>query len=180
MSSNQISRTKNRLGLVAATGVGMVVALGFSLASAEAGHLNTVLEAGLSGRGEVGTAGNNQMVGDANGRGEIYVFGIDNDPTTLCYVLTADKIEPTFPGGAAHIHRGGADENGPVVASLAFPVGGDAADCLTEGETGKFPGNPAGIVQEILSNPDDFYVNVHTTEYPNGAIRGQLEPLHDH
>ena len=42
-------------------------------------------------------------VGDKNGRGEAYVFGIDGDPTTLCYVLTVEKIAPAT---GAHIHEG--------------------------------------------------------------------------
>lgn len=153
---------------------------------ASAGHLNAVLVTELSGRVEVGAG--RQMVGDPNGRGEAYVFGIDGDPNTLCYVITAHKIDPTFVAGQtgmAHIHRGAPDANGPVVANLAFPVGGDAADCLTEGEAGKFPrigaaGEPAGIVADILANPGDYYVNVHTGEYPNGAIRGQLAALSGH
>jgi hypothetical protein len=33
--------------------------------------------------------------------------------------------------------------------------------------------------QEILANPEDFYVNVHNAEHPSGAVRGQLES-HDH
>lgn len=62
---------------------------------ASAGHTNTVLQTSLDGRSEVATdATNKRMVGDPNGRGEAYVFGIDGDPTTLCYVLTVDKIAP--------------------------------------------------------------------------------------
>jgi CHRD domain len=173
-----------RLGLIAATGAGMAGAFALSLSSASAGHTNTVLEAGLSGRSEVATdATNNAMVGDPNGRGEAYVFGIDGDPTTLCYILTADKIAQLEAGGGmAHIHKGAAGSNGPVVVNLAFPLGGDAADCLTEGETNKFAvdanGNPLVTVAEILGNPAGFYVNVHNSEYPGGAIRGQLEALH--
>lgn len=172
--SRTISRS-HRIGLFAATGVGLVVGSSFAISMASAGHLNTVLEADLTGRAEVGA--DSRMAGDPNGRGEAYVFGIDGDTATLCYVITVDKIDLTFvPGttGMAHIHEGAAGTNGPVVASLAFPVGGDAADCLTEGEAGKFAGNPVGIVSEILAHPDEYYVNVHTGEYPSGAIRGQL------
>ncbi len=105
----------------------------------------------------------------ANGRGEAYVFGIDGDPTTLCYVLTVDKIRTPV---AAHIHEGAAGTNGPVVANLAAPADGNAADCLTEGEEGTFVGDQT--VADILANPQDYYVNVHNEKFPSGAIRGQL------
>jgi hypothetical protein len=32
-----------------------------------------------------------------------------------------------------------------------------------------------GLANEIAGNPAGFYVNVHTGEFPNGAIRGQLK-----
>lgn len=155
-------------------------------ASAHAGHTNPVLETTLDGRQEVSSEGKSRRnVGDPNGRGEAYVFGIDGDATTLCYVLTVKKIQlvPVGSGMMAHIHEGPRGENGPVVAVLAGPEDGNAADCLTEGEgvdTGspKFPTAEAGIVQRILANPEDFYINVHNPEYPNGAIRGQLEEQH--
>ena len=139
---------------------------------ASAGHTNAVLEATLDGRSEVATgAGDRGLVGDPNGRGEAYVFGIDGDPTTLCYVLTVSKLSGAT---AAHIHEGAAGENGPVVVNLAAPADGNAADCLTEGEAGKFVGDQT--VAEILANPEDYYVNVHNPEFPGGAVRGQLAP----
>ena len=136
---------------------------------ADAGHTNAVLSARLDGRTEVGPTP--AIVGDPDGRGHVHVFGIDGDPTTLCYVLTVDKIGPAT---AAHIHRAGAGANGPVVVNLAAPGDGNAADCLTEGEAGKFVGDQT--VAEILEHPDHFYVNVHNADYPGGAIRGQLVP----
>lgn len=129
---------------------------------ASAGHENSVLTAQLSGRQEVAK-------GDPNGRGEAYVFGIDGDTTTLCYVLTVKGIGTAT---AAHIHEGAPGENGDVVVNLGAPADGDAADCLTEGEEGKFLDGQT--VAEILANPEDYYVNVHNAEYPGGAIRGQL------
>lgn len=149
-----------------------------------AGHTNTVLEADLDGREEVdASARGNKIVGDPNGRGEGYVFGIDNDEFTLCYLLEVDKIQlvPVGEGMMAHIHEAPRGENGPVVAVLAGPEDGNAADCLTEGEPGKFPTGEPGIVQRILDNPEDFYINVHNPEYPGGAVRGQLEnQIDDH
>jgi hypothetical protein len=146
-----------------------------------AGHANTVLTAQLDGRHEVSNdAQDNRIVGDKNGRGEAYVFGIDGDPSTLCYVLLVEKVQlvPVTEGMAAHIHFGERGQNGPVVAALAGPFDGNAADCLTEGEPGKFPLDPmadSGIVQDILNHPGDYYINVHNPEFPGGAIRGQLE-----
>ncbi|NNF52290.1 MAG: CHRD domain-containing protein [Gammaproteobacteria bacterium] len=158
--------------------------LGLSL-TAHAGHTNSVLEAELDGRQEVASdVRNRRIVGDPNGKGEAYVFGIDGDEFTLCYVLTVEKIElvpvgPVGEGMAAHIHEGAFGENGPIVAVLAGPEDGNAADCLTEGETGKFPTGEFGIVDRILDNPEDFYINVHNVEYPAGAIRGQLSDQGD-
>ncbi|HEY9763707.1 MAG TPA: CHRD domain-containing protein [Trichocoleus sp.] len=167
----KFSSTKCMLGL-------FVVLSGIALPQiARAGHTNRVLSTELTGRAEVASnARNNRMVGDPNGMGSAYVFGVDGDPTTLCYVLKVSDIQlvPVGEGIAAHIHEGAADENGPVVAALAGPEDGNAGDCLTEGEEGKFPTGEAGIVQRILTNPEKFYINVHNPEFPNGAIRGQL------
>lgn len=183
MSINRSRRT----ALIAGAGGGIAAITFATFSIAHAGHENAVLEAELSGANEIGEGGE-AGVGDPDGSGHAYVFGIDEDPTTLCYVITADGIDPTFePGevGMAHIHRGAEGENGPPVAALAFPLEGDSADCLTEGEEDKFPligeaGEPESIVADILANPASYYVNVHTGEYPDGAIRGQLVNVHDH
>lgn len=146
-----------------------------------AGHTNVLLHTTLDGSAEVDANGDlSAFVGDATGTGEAYVFGIDGDPTTLCYTLTVSGIQqvPVGEGIAAHIHVGGPDENGPVVAVLAGPEDGTAADCLIEGEEGKFPTGETGIVQQILNNPEDYYINVHNPQFPAGAIRGQLQAMH--
>ena len=148
-----------------------------------AGHLNTLLNADLDGRQEVNSSGNNAIVGDPDGRGEFYVFAIDSvggtdNSKVLCYNLQAKRIGELelAPGGgrAAHIHKGKAGENGPVVANLAWPQAGQAADCLDARlRPAQFPLGDA-VVADILANPQNYYVNVHNAEYPAGAIRGQL------
>jgi hypothetical protein len=173
-------RAAHRNLVIAGSVAGLAIGLGV-LAPAQAGHTNGVLEADLSGRAEVRTdAADQRIAGDPNGSGEGYVFAIDGDPSTFCYVLVVDRIEDGAPGPgspfAAHIHRGAAGQNGPVVANLAFPQGGQSADCLTQDEPGKFVNG--GTVAEILASPGEFYINVHTAEYPGGALRGQLQPQH--
>ncbi len=150
---------------------------------AMAGHLNKLLNADLNGRQEVGTSGNNALVGDPDGKGEFYVFAIDSVASTdnsrvLCYNLQVKRVGELelAPGGgrAAHIHKGKAGENGPVVANLAWPQDGQSADCLDARlRPAQFPLGDA-VVADILANPQDYYVNVHNAEYPAGAIRGQL------
>lgn len=172
---------KQQKGLNWALGL-MAIAVGIGIPQkALAGHTNTILNTMLDGSSEVAEDGDMSMlVGDANGMGEAYVFGVDGDETTLCYSLFVSGVQtvPVGEGMAAHIHEGVMGENGPVVAALAGPEDGNAADCLTEGEEGKFPTGEMGIVQRILNNPEDFYVNVHNPQYPAGAIRGQLQSMH--
>ena len=157
-----------------------VLLSGFALPqSAKAGHTNAVLTVELDGSAEVSDM-DDEMVGDPTGMGMGYVFGVDGDQSTLCYVFEVSHVQlvPVGSGMAAHIHEGAYGENGPVVAALAGPEDGNAADCLTEGEEGKFPTGEAGIVQRILNNPEDFYINVHNPQFPDGAIRGQLKGHH--
>lgn len=170
--------------------------------TALAGHTNPLAEADLDGRSEVSPDGSRRLVGDPDGRGEVYVFPIDNfkesdgqggftttsNADTLCYVLEVDKVSGTEnnPGApyAAHIHRGEPGSNGPVVVSLAFPTGGEAADCVTEtrvtgpNNTPVFArdaqGNLLATAAEIRDFPERFYVNVHNADHPGGAVRGQL------
>ena len=66
---------------------------------------------------------------------------------------------------AAHIHRGAAGTNGPPVITLDPPDDDDSDDCDTADDA---------LIDEMRANPAAFYVNVHTIDYPNGAIRGQI------
>ncbi len=177
-------RNFRKSSLIAAASL---LALAAWTSTASAGHLNIVLETTLDGRQEVGMGGaSSALVGDMSARANAYVFGVDGNPAMLCYLIVdvrkLDELtQAPGSGRAAHIHEGKRDANGPVVASLAWPQDGQASDCLTEGQAGKFPTNEAGIVQRILKNPKDFYINIHNAAHPNGAIRGQLmENAHQH
>ena len=174
-----MSKTQRLIPAARAALLGLAVIAPLAIA----GHLNTLLNADLDGRQQVNTSGNNAIVGDPDGRGEFYVFAIDSvggtdNSRVLCYNLQVKRIGELqlAPGSGrqAHIHKGKAGENGPVVANIAWPQGGQAADCLDARlRPGQFPVGDA-VVADILINPQDYYVNVHNAEYPAGAIRGQL------
>ena len=85
----------------------------------------------------------------------------------LCYGISVFGISAPI---AAHIHEAEAGTNGPVVVTLAPPV-------LTAGagtSSGCVSGIAAALLASIRNTPGNFYVNVHTGQFPAGAVRGQL------
>jgi hypothetical protein len=92
------------------------------------------------------------------------VVRIRKDAGMVCYRLHAANI--TLPATAAHIHRGGPTVNGPVVVGFTAPgANGESSGCTPAA---------GALIDEIIGNPANFYVNVHTTEHPAGAMRAQL------
>lgn len=83
--------------------------------------------------------------------------------TSISYNLLFSGVDsPT----AAHIHEGAAGASGGVVVDLApgftggFAAGSVAAD--------------PDVIDGILGDPSGYYVQIHSAEFPNGALRGQL------
>jgi 5'-nucleotidase len=103
--------------------------------------------------------------GDPDGTGSATIR-LNAGLRQVCWDLTAADI--TLPASAAHIHRGAVGVAGPVVVTLSPPgAGGSSSGCAT--------GVQRSLINEIIDFPERFYVNVHTSDYPAGAIRGQLE-----
>lgn len=81
----------------------------------------------------------------------------------LCFDLQVSGVSSPVVG--AHIHVGAADEAGPVVASLPGATDGEVSDCVDMGTPD----------YDRLADPDaNLYVNVHSQDHPDGAVRGQL------
>lgn len=111
----------------------------------------TVLTAHLTGAGQ--TSG-----GSATGKAD---FRAEVEDGAFCYTLIQTGLKPTM----AHIHSGAAGSDGKVVLPLEIttPEDGDRCAAVT-----------ADQLTAILTEPEKFYVNIHTAEFPKGAVRGQL------
>ena len=100
--------------------------------------------------------------GDPDGRGEITIT-LDRERSQVCFDMSVTDIAPAT---GVTIHEGPKEiGEGPVLLSLTPPVSGTSAGCLSVGPN---------VLEKILKNPADFYVSVENSEFPRGALRGQL------
>ena len=80
----------------------------------------------------------------------------------VCWQISVEDL--TTPVILAHIHHGAAGTNGPVVVDFMEPVNG-LTGCVHADRD---------LIKEIRQDPGHYYVNVHTTMFPAGEVRGQL------
>lgn len=108
--------------------------------------------------------------GSRKGKGEASV-ALKPSKEKLCFTLEVSKLDPIVAG---HIHKGDAETAGPVKVTLFEDEAG------LDG-SGAYEGCVKNVKKKLLKKigavPEKFYVNIHTEEYPDGAIRGQLEPI---
>jgi hypothetical protein len=82
----------------------------------------------------------------------------------LCYSLNVSGIGLST---GAHVHKGNFDASGPVYVALGTPnSSGTSSGCSPRARV---------VLNDIIKSPLSYYVNVHNAEFPNGAIRAQLQ-----
>jgi len=119
--------------------------VGLGLGTAAAAA-DTALKADLAGAGGSGTA--KVSVSDAG---------------QVCWQLSVKGLTDVT---AAHIHKGAAGASGPPVVPMTAPdASGASKGCAAAS---------ADVAKDLVANPGNYYVNVHTKAAPGGAIRGQL------
>jgi len=113
---------------------------------------------------------NNASTSESKGHAQVKVL----ENGTLEFVLTINnKSDETF--NRAHIHKAPAGVNGPIhwdFLEAGVPVasiGGQPATLR-----GVAVARAAAVLSDLLANPDQYYVNVHSPTFPGGAVRGQL------
>ena len=97
---------------------------------------------------------------DGSGKAEVSVA---KNLDRICYDV--HNIRGIGPITAAHIHEGATGVNGPPVITLTKAPEGGFKGCVDA---------PEWLQDAMKANFSGYYVNIHTTDYPNGAIRGQL------
>jgi CHRD domain len=99
--------------------------------------------------------------GAPNGRG-VAVIAIHGS-STVCWRFAHlhGFTNATF----AHLHIGAAGKSGNIVVPLSTGPALHHQGCV--------PVNPV-LIKAIEHNPRGYYVNIHSTKYPGGAVRAQL------
>ncbi|MFE5300697.1 CHRD domain-containing protein [Streptomyces sp. NPDC056632] len=123
------------------------------------------LVARLSGSQEVPVQGG-PAVDDPDGGG-LALVQVKGDRVT--FSLTWKGLVPSL----GHIHEGAVGRNGPV----KVPLFGSAMPSTAHSAAGQATVTDATLAQRLRTDPAGFYVNLHSAEFPGGAVRGQLTPL---
>ena len=101
--------------------------------------------------------------GDPDGIGTAS-FTFNRGLGEVCFSLDVEDI--VLPAIGAHIHVAPAGSPGPVVIPLTAPgADGTSSGCVSA---------DGDLVKAITKDPASYYVNVHTTDFPGGAVRAQL------
>jgi hypothetical protein len=141
------------LALVAVGLLGAIGAAGATLVSG-ASHGGRPLETTLLPENSVPPT-------ESNGSGAALVT-LNQGQSEVCWDISVRDL--TSPVILAHIHQGVAGSNGPVVVDFMEPVNG-LNGCVHA---------DSALIKSIRQHPTDYYVNVHTTTFPAGEVRGQL------
>lgn len=87
----------------------------------------------------------------------------------LCIDMIAEDLDSGV--SASHVHEGAAGAAGPPVVSIGPPT---ASDGPTDSWNDVCVDVERDLVERMATAPDQFYVNVHSSTFPDGAVRGQL------
>lgn len=134
----------------------MMVFAGFLLVNFPAMAAPVILEATLDGAQEAPSPGSDEGTGTV-------VFTLNPKTMQVCYEVDIQDLTGI---DGAHLHSGKTGVSGPVVLPLKTPQSDEVSKGCTKASK--------KLMAQLTKNPADFYYNVHTTTYKDGALRGQL------
>ncbi len=156
MTTNVLLRTAvATAGLTAIAGAALISTAGASSAANKTTEgSGRTLTATLSGANEVNG-------GDPDGAGQATVT-INPGTGRLCGAFAWQNTGPLV---GLHIHEAVAGTNGKIVVPFSAAGQGSNQQCVTITRE---------LALEIIKDPSEYYVNMHTAAFPGGAVRGQL------
>lgn len=151
----------------------LLTMFGVTTALAAAAFAQPVAEGGrkfvttLTGQAELDAG---RLTADMDGTGTAHVT-VNHGQGRVCWSLVNLANLDTLI--ASHIHQAPSTGQGPIRINL-FDFGQpiDLEGCVEAGSTPHTFNRDR--LRDILVHPENYYVNIHTTAYPGGAIRGQL------
>ena len=113
---------------------------------------------------------NGASTSESKGNAQVKVFA---DGTMEFAFTVNNKSGETFT--RAHIHKAPAGANGPIHWDF-LEAGVPVASISDQPSQLRGVARPraAAVLADLLANPDQYYVNVHSSAFPGGAVRGQL------
>jgi len=114
---------------------------------------------------------NSASTSESKGHAQVMVFA---DGTIEFTFTVNNKSGETYT--RAHIHKGPAGVNGPIHWDF-LEAGNPVASINDQPSQLRDVARPraAAVLADLLAHPDQYYVNVHSTVFPGGAMRGQLQ-----
>ncbi len=91
--------------------------------------------------------------------------------TVEFYLTLNNKSDETFI--QAHIHKAPAGTNGPIHWDF-FLLANPALVGPHPELRGVASPRAVAVLADLIANPDQYYVNVHSSAFPGGVVRGQL------
>jgi hypothetical protein len=141
---------RTRILVVLVLGLLLLPALAFAAVTAG----NKTLTTTMLGKNEV-------PKGAPTGSGKA-VITLEPSKGMVCWKFSNVKGIDTV--AASHIHKAAEGKSGNIVVPF-FAGTLKTKGCVKAAKS---------VIAAIAKNPSSYYVNIHTTEYPAGAIRGQL------
>ena len=108
--------------------------------------------------------------GDPGGKGSAQ-FGITG--SQICATFRFTTTDTPFQITGTHIHKGVAGVKGDIVVNFGAAPNGKTV-CKTCPSTAC---PDSRILSKIKANPSAYYANIHTGDFPDGAVRGQLREI---
>lgn len=155
---------------VVVAAAGMAVAAPPAAAHSGSDTGGAIFAASMNGANEVPTQGG-PAVGDKDGRALQFVQ-VKGDKVSVT-VKWRGTGKPT----ALHIHQGAKGTNGGVKVDFTKLLGKDKSNGKGNRVTGTVKVHDAALLAQLKANPNSFYANLHTAEFPGGAVRGQLHKV---